>query len=55
MWRRGVQRRRATRSKYILQDPCDDDDVYFRLQHGKEFHNLVYMSYVKHINPSNKE
>jgi hypothetical protein len=27
----------------------DDDDFYLRLQHGKEFHNLVYMSYVKHI------
>jgi hypothetical protein len=28
--------------------------IMLRLQHGKEFHNLVYMSYVKHINPSNK-
>jgi hypothetical protein len=27
----------------------DDDDVYFRLQHGKGFHSLVYLSYVKHI------
>jgi hypothetical protein len=24
----------------------DDDDVYLRLQHGKGFHNLVYISYV---------
>jgi hypothetical protein len=32
----------------------DDDDVYLRLQHGQEFHNLVYMSYVKHINPAYK-
>jgi hypothetical protein len=33
----------------------DDDnngDVYLRLQHGKGFHNLVCMSYVKHIKPS---
>jgi hypothetical protein len=30
----------------------DDDDVYLRLQHGKGFHNLVYMSYVRHIKPS---
>jgi hypothetical protein len=28
----------------------DDDDVYLKLQHGERFHNLVYMSYVKHIN-----
>jgi hypothetical protein len=34
--------------------PFNDDDVYLRLQHGKEFYNLVYMFYVKHINPSNK-
>jgi hypothetical protein len=27
-----------------------DDDVYLRLQHGKGFHDLVYMSYIKHIN-----
>jgi hypothetical protein len=32
----------------------DDDDVYLRLQHGKGFHNLVYMSYIKHINPASK-
>jgi hypothetical protein len=32
----------------------DDDDVYLRLQHGKGFHNLVYMSYVKHIDPASK-
>jgi hypothetical protein len=35
-------------------DSEDDDDVYLRLQHGKGFHNLVYMSYVKHINPASK-
>jgi hypothetical protein len=29
----------------------DDDDVYLRLQHGKDFHNLVYMS---HINPAKR-
>jgi hypothetical protein len=28
-------------------DVYDDDDVYLRLQHGKGFHNLVYMSCVK--------
>jgi hypothetical protein len=32
----------------------DDYDVYLRLQPGKGFHNLVNMSYVKHLNPSNK-
>jgi hypothetical protein len=32
----------------------DDDDVYLRLQHGIGFHNLVYMSYVKHINPAKR-
>jgi hypothetical protein len=32
----------------------DNDDVYLRLQHGRGFHNLVYMSYVKHINPASK-
>jgi hypothetical protein len=32
----------------------DDDDVYLRLQHGKGFHNFVYMSYVKHINPAKR-
>jgi hypothetical protein len=36
-------------------EPSDpEDDVYLRLQHGKGFHNLVYMSYVKHINPASK-
>jgi hypothetical protein len=34
--------------------PDDDDDVYLRLQHGKGFHNLVYMSYVKHIDPAKR-
>jgi hypothetical protein len=28
------------------QDMIDNDDVYIRLQHGKGFHNLVYMPYV---------
>jgi hypothetical protein len=32
----------------------DDDDVYLRLQHGKGVHNLVHISYVKHINPASK-
>jgi hypothetical protein len=31
-----------------------DDDVYLRLQHGKGFHNLVYKSYVKYINPAKR-
>jgi hypothetical protein len=35
-------------------DDNDDDDVYLRLQHGKGFHNLVCMFYVKHINPASK-
>ena len=42
---------------YDDDDDDDDDggDVYLELQQGKEFrHNLVYMSYVKHINPANK-
>jgi hypothetical protein len=28
--------------------------VYLRLQHVKGFHNLVYMSYLKHIDPASK-
>jgi hypothetical protein len=32
----------------------DDDDVYLELRHGKGFHNLVYMSYIKHMNPVSK-
>jgi hypothetical protein len=32
----------------------DDDDAYLRLQHGKGFHNLAYISYIKHINPASK-
>jgi hypothetical protein len=28
--------------------------MFTRLQHGKGFHNLVYMSYVEHINPAPK-
>jgi hypothetical protein len=35
-------------------EPDDDDDVYLRLQHGKGFHNLVYLSYVKQMNPASK-
>jgi hypothetical protein len=35
-------------------DDNDDDDFYLRLQHGKGFHHLIYMSYVKHINPASK-
>jgi hypothetical protein len=35
-------------------DDYDNDDVHLKLQHGKVFHNLVYMSYVKHINPACK-
>jgi len=35
-------------------DDVDDDDIYLRLQHGKGFHDLVYMSYVKHTNPACK-
>jgi hypothetical protein len=34
-------------------DDNDDDDGYLRLQHGKGFHNLVYMSYV-YINLASK-
>jgi hypothetical protein len=43
-----------TGSQGIDIDRIDDDDVYLRLQHGKGFHNLVYMSYVKHIKPASK-
>jgi hypothetical protein len=32
----------------------DDDDLYLRLQHGNGLHNLVYMSYVKDINPAKR-
>jgi hypothetical protein len=39
---------------YIYTYTYEDDDVYIRLQYGKGFHNLVYMSYVKHINPASK-
>jgi hypothetical protein len=37
-------------------EPCDDDDVYLEYYSGKGFHinYSVYMSYVKHINSSNK-
>jgi hypothetical protein len=31
---------------HIYNDDDDDDDDHLRLQHGKGFHNLVYMSYV---------
>jgi GTPase SAR1 family protein len=36
----------------LVGDDDNDDDAYLRLQYGKGFHNLVYMSYVKHINPA---
>jgi hypothetical protein len=39
---------------YPDDDDDDDDDFYLRLQHEKGFHNLVYMSYVKHIKPAKK-
>jgi hypothetical protein len=32
----------------------DDDDIYLRLENDKGFHNLVYIFYVKHINPASK-
>jgi hypothetical protein len=35
-------------------DDDDDDDVYLRLQHGRGFHNLVYIPNIKHINPASK-
>ncbi len=35
-------------------DDDDDDVVYLRLQHGKGFHNLVYVSHVKLLNPASK-
>jgi hypothetical protein len=31
-----------------------DNNVYLRLQHGKKFYYLLYMSYEKHINPASK-
>jgi hypothetical protein len=31
-------------------DNDNDDDDDLRIRHGKGFHNLVYMSYVKYIN-----
>jgi hypothetical protein len=39
---------------YNCVDVDDDEDVYLRLQHRKWYHNLVNMSYVKHINPASK-
>jgi hypothetical protein len=36
------------------REPDVDDDVYLSLKHGKGFYNLVYMSYVKQINPAFK-
>jgi hypothetical protein len=39
---------------FYMGQKGDDDDVYLRLQHGEGFHNLVYMSYVKHINPAKR-
>jgi len=38
----------------IWVEEDDNDDVYLRLQNGKGFHNLVYISYVKYINPASK-
>jgi hypothetical protein len=35
-------------------DDDNDNDVYLRLQQEKEFHDLVYMFYIKHINPASK-
>jgi hypothetical protein len=39
--------------------PFDDDDdgSFEKIQYGKGFHMIysVYMSYVKHLNPANKE
>jgi hypothetical protein len=35
-------------------DNDDNDNVYLGLQHGKGFHDLVYVSYVKHINPAKR-
>jgi hypothetical protein len=35
----------------MMMDDDDNNNVFIRLQHGQEFHNLVYMSYVKLINP----
>jgi hypothetical protein len=29
-----------------------NDDVYLKLQQGKGFHYLVYVSYIKYINPA---
>jgi hypothetical protein len=41
---------------YLYPMDDDDDDVYLEYYSGKEFHinYSVYMSYVKHINSSNK-
>jgi hypothetical protein len=39
---------------HLHDDDDDDDDFYLRLQYGKRFHNLVYMSYVKHVNPASR-
>jgi hypothetical protein len=39
----------------LVNDNDDNDDgLYLRLQRGKEFHNLVYMSHIKHINPAKR-
>jgi hypothetical protein len=43
------------RALHCILASCDDDnDVYLRLQHGKGFHNFVYVSYIKHINLASK-
>jgi hypothetical protein len=41
----------ASISAPLSRRVSNDDDVYLRLQHGKGFLNLIYMSYVKNINP----
>jgi hypothetical protein len=32
----------------------DNDDVNLKLKNSKGFYNLLYMIYVKHINPASK-
>jgi hypothetical protein len=39
---------------YVVSLDDDDDDVYLRLQNVKRFYNLIYISYVKHINSASK-
>jgi hypothetical protein len=51
---RGQYRGGITRAHIFIYIYDDNDNGYFILQHAKGFHNLVYMSYVKHINPASK-